>query len=64
MMKTYYRKAKGSLLVYDVTSRSSFMGLEVREKQKKAVAGGGGWMNVLRCWHRGCWFVCCVRFIC
>ena len=29
MMKTYYRKAKGSLLVYDVTSRSSFQGLEV-----------------------------------
>lgn len=29
MMKTYYRKAKGSLLVYDVTSRASFHGLEV-----------------------------------
>lgn len=29
MMKTYYRKAKGSLLVYDVTSRASFQGLEV-----------------------------------
>lgn len=29
MMKTYYRKAKGALLVYDVTSRSSFLGLEV-----------------------------------
>lgn len=30
MMKTYYRKAKGSLLVYDVTNRASFQGLEVR----------------------------------
>lgn len=32
MMKTYYRKAKGSLLVYDVTSRASFNGLETWRK--------------------------------
>lgn len=38
MMKTYYRKAKGSLLVYDVTNRSSFVGLEVGIAQR----GGGG----------------------
>lgn len=33
MMKTYYRKAKGSLLVYDVTNRASFKGLEVKESK-------------------------------
>eukprot|EP00752_Nemacystus_decipiens_P003673 g3385.t1 len=38
MMKTYYRKAKGSLLVYDVTSRSSFLGLEAWRKHLDANA--------------------------
>ncbi|CAN0285704.1 unnamed protein product, partial [Phaeothamnion confervicola] len=32
MMKTYYRKAKGALLIYDVTEPSSFTGLEVWRK--------------------------------
>ncbi|CAB1102865.1 unnamed protein product [Ectocarpus sp. CCAP 1310/34] len=38
MMKTYYRKAKGSLLVYDVTNRSSFVGLEAWRKHLEANA--------------------------
>ncbi|CAN0132960.1 unnamed protein product [Pylaiella littoralis] len=38
MMKTYYRKAKGSLLVYDVTSRPSFSGLEAWRKHLEANA--------------------------
>ncbi|CAN0108637.1 unnamed protein product, partial [Hapterophycus canaliculatus] len=38
MMKTYYRKAKGSLLVYDVTSRPSFVGLEAWRKHLDANA--------------------------
>lgn len=40
MMKTYYRKAKGSLLVYDVTNRSSFMGLEVRGGGERTSGAG------------------------
>lgn len=38
MMKTYYRKAKGSLLVYDVTNRGSFQGLEAWRKHLDANA--------------------------
>ncbi|CAM9794880.1 unnamed protein product, partial [Choristocarpus tenellus] len=38
MMKTYYRKAKGSLLVYDVTSEASFTGLETWRKHPGANA--------------------------
>ncbi|KAG5181321.1 GTPase Ypt3 [Tribonema minus] len=38
MMKTYYRKAKGALLVYDVTSQSSFDSLEIWRKNLEANA--------------------------
>lgn len=42
MMKTYYRKAKGSLLVYDGTSRSSFLGLEVSGERSRGAGTGAG----------------------
>ncbi|CBN79513.1 Rab11D, RAB family GTPase [Ectocarpus siliculosus] len=38
MMKTYYRKAKGSLLFYDFTNRFSFVGLEAWRKHLEANA--------------------------
>ncbi|CAM9554911.1 unnamed protein product [Discosporangium mesarthrocarpum] len=38
MMKTYYRKAKGSLLVYDITNQASFAGLETWRKHLEANA--------------------------
>ncbi|CAM9090788.1 unnamed protein product [Chrysoparadoxa australica] len=38
MMKTYYRKAKGALLVYDVTAPASFQGLETWKKNLEANA--------------------------
>mmetsp|Transcript_15401 Transcript_15401/g.22881 ORF Transcript_15401/g.22881 Transcript_15401/m.22881 type:complete len:210 (-) Transcript_15401:178-807(-) len=38
MMKTYYRRAKGAILVYDVTSQPSFDSLEIWRKNLEANA--------------------------